>query len=90
MRDNGEELEESENLLLLSKDGVPDEEKVDDDNVEQEQENENASDNKNEGVTDLNQEQKVDDEDAEKDDNNSSASDEAEDPDYNEKTQFSL
>ena len=65
LRDNGEDLEESEKLLFLVDDEDPEEHKVGDDNVEKEKEN--ASDSDKAGDPDCNKEQNVDDDDMEKD-----------------------
>jgi hypothetical protein len=63
LRDNGEDLEESEKLLLLSEDDDPEEQKVGDDTVGKEQEN--ASDSDKDGDPDINE-----DDDMEKDEEN--------------------
>jgi hypothetical protein len=68
LRDNGEDLEESEKLLLLSEDDDLEEQKVGDDTVGKEQEN--ASDSDKDGDPDINEEQNVDDDDMEKDEEN--------------------
>jgi hypothetical protein len=63
LRDIGEDLEESEKLFLLVDDKDPQEHKVDDDNVDKEQENARDSTN---GDPDSNEEQNVDIDDMEK------------------------